>query len=80
MTIDQATKLIADELARAEAKHPHWDGPRHGHSVIEEEYLEFRDALFADDYDQAFKEAVHLGAMCARYIQNHAPASVRLFH
>lgn len=80
MTTDQATKLIADELDRAEAKHPAWHGARHGHSVIEEEYAEFRDALFADDHEQAFKEVVQLGAMCARYIKNHAPESVRMFH
>ena len=37
MTNDQVLKLIGDELARAESKHPKWDGARHGHSVIEEE-------------------------------------------
>lgn len=80
MTNDQALKLIGDELARAEAKHPKWDGKRHGHSVIEEEYIEFRDEVFADNDEAAFKEVVQLGAMCARYIKNHAPSSVRLFH
>ena len=34
MTNEQATKIIADELARAEKKHPQWDGIRHGHSLI----------------------------------------------
>ena len=80
MTNEQATKIIADELARAEKKHPQWDGIRHGHSIIEEEYSEFRDAVFADDHEAAYFEAVQLGAMAARYIKNHAPASVRLFH
>jgi hypothetical protein len=80
MTNDQSVKLIQDELDRAEAKHPKWDGVRHGHSVIEEEYIEFRDAVFADDTEQAFKEVVQLGAMCARFIKNHAPSSVRMFH
>jgi len=80
MTNEQAAKLITDELERAELKHPEWDGPRHGHSVIEEEYIEFRDAVFADDDEQAFQEVVQLGAMCVRFIKHHAPASVRLFH
>lgn len=81
MINDQALKLIGEELERAEAKHPQINlTPRHSHSVIEEEYIEFRDALFADDHEAAFKEVVQLGAMCARYIKNHAPSSVRIFH
>lgn len=80
MTNEQAAKLLTDEVKRAEAKHPGWDGVRHGHSVIEEEYEEFKEAVFADDLDQAFREAVQLGAMALRYIKHHAPASVRLFH
>lgn len=80
MTNDQSVQLIKDELARAEAKHPQWDGRRHGQSVIEEEYIEFRNALFADDFDHAFAEVTQLGAMCARYIKNHAPDSVRMSH
>lgn len=80
MTNNQAAKLITDEVERSETKHPHWDGIRHGHSVIEEEYIEFRDAVFRDDHDQAFREAVQLGAMALRYIKNHAPSSGRLFH
>lgn len=80
MTNEQSAQLIIEEVQRAEAKHPNWDGIRHGHSVIEEEYIEFRDAVFADDHEQAFKEAVQLGAMALRYIKHHAPASVRMFH
>jgi len=80
MTNEQSVKLIQDELDRAEAKHPKWGGVRHGHSVIEEEYIEFRDAVFADNDQEAFKEVVQLGAMCARFIKNHAPSSVRMFH
>ena len=80
MTNEQCVKLIEDELERAETKHPRWHGTRHGHSVIEEEYIEFRNAVFADNEQEAFKEVVQLGAMCARYIKNHAPTSVRMFH
>ncbi len=80
MTTIQALELIGHELERAESKHPKWDGKRHGHSVIEEEYIEFRNEVFADNDEKAFKEVVQLGAMCARYIKNHAPSSVRLFH
>lgn len=80
MTNEQAAKLITDEVERAEAKHPQWDGIRHGHSVIEEEYEELKEAIFADDAEQAFREAVQLGAMALRFIKNHAPASDRLFH
>lgn len=80
MTNDQVAKLITDELERAEKKHPRWDGARHGHSIIDEEFHEFEQAIFGDDADAAFEEAVQLGAMCARYIKNHAPSSIRLFH
>lgn len=80
ITNEQCVKLIQDELEKAELKHPKWGGARHGHSVIEEEYEEFKEAVFADDMDQAFKEVAQLGAMCARFIKNHAPSSVRLFH
>lgn len=80
MTNEQSVKLIAHELDRAETKHPKWDGHRHGHSVIAEEFKEFEAAVFADDELGAFKEAVQLGAMCARFIKHHAPSSVRLFH
>ena len=80
MTNEQVLKLIGDELARAETKHPTWNGKRHGHSVIEEEYIEFRDEVFADNDEAAFKEVVQLGAMCARYMKNHAPSSVRIWH
>jgi hypothetical protein len=69
MTNDQVTKLLTDEVERAESKHPQWDGHRHGHSVIAEEFKEFESAVFADDHDGAFKEAVQLGAMCVRYIK-----------
>lgn len=81
MTTEQCLKLIGDELTRAEAKHPQGNlTPRHSHSVIEEEYDEFWEAIKADDLDHAFKEVVHLGAMCVRYLKTHAPSSVRSFH
>lgn len=81
MTNEQVLKLIGEELARAEIKHPQTGlSPRHSHSVIEEEYDEFWEAVKADDLDAAFKECVQLGAMCARYMKNHAPSSVRIFH
>ena len=80
MTNEQCAALLVAELERAEKKHPAWNGKRHGHSVIEEEYIEFRDALFADEHEHAFQEAIHLGAMALRYIKNEAPQSVRLFH
>jgi hypothetical protein len=80
MTNAHIAKLVIEELEVAEKKHPAWDGIRHGQSVIEEEYIEFRDAVFADDESAAFKEVLHLAAMCMRYAKNHAPESVRLYH
>lgn len=80
MTNDQCLQLIGEEVERAESKHPKWDGARHGQSVIEEEYIEFRDEVFADNHELAFKEVTQLAAMCVRYMKNHAPMSVRLFH
>lgn len=80
MTNEQVAKLLTEEVERAETKHPRWGSIRHGHSVIEEEYDEFKQAVFADNEEEAFKECVQLGAMCIRFIKNHAPSSVRLFH
>lgn len=80
MTNEQVAKLVIEEIERAEAKHPKWDGHRHGQSVIEEEYIEFRDEVFADNHDAAFKEVIQLAAMCIRYAKHHAPSSVRIFH
>ncbi len=71
MTKDEALKLIGDELDRAIAKHKiGFVTNRHGHSVIEEEYIEFRDEVFADRHDSALHEVVHLGAMTARYLMD----------
>lgn len=80
MTNEQIVQLVVDELNRAEKKHPDWDGHRHGQSVIEEEYLEFREAVFTDKPTEAFHEVIQLAAMCVRYAKNHTPSSVRLFH
>lgn len=80
MTNEQIAKLIVEEVERAETKHPAWNGRRHGQSVIEEEYIEFRDEVFADNHDAAFTEVIQLAAMCVRYAKNHAPSSVRQFH
>ena len=77
MTNDQCLDLIDQEVRRAETKHPSWNGVRHGESVIREEANEFRDAVFADEHEQAFQECVQLAAMCVRYMKHHAPSSVR---
>lgn len=80
MTNEQIAKLVIEEIERAEAKHPDWLGARHGHSVIEEEYIEFRDEVFADNEEAVFSEVIQLAAMAMCYAKNHAPSSVRLFH
>ena len=83
MTNDQILRLIDEEVERAEKKHPLPPGgvsPRHSHSVIEEEYDEFWEAIKTDDHIGAYREAVQLAATCVRYLKNHAPSSVRQFH
>ena len=80
MTNTQVAQLVIEEVERAETKHPIWRGVRYGHSVIEEEYEEFKQAVFADNDHQTFMEITQLAAMCLRYMKNHAPSSVRLFH
>ena len=40
---------------------------------------EFKHAVFVDEY-KSFKEVIQLAAMCFRYIENHAPSTVRLFY
>lgn len=76
MTKAEALTLIGNELDRALAKHKiGFITPRHGHSVIEEEYDEFWDAVKADNLAHADKEVIQLGAMCARYLMDQARAS-----
>jgi len=81
MSNEQVLKLIQIEVEKAEKKFPEsFSSIRAGHSIIEEEYEEFKNAVFADNFDSAFKEVSQLAAMCVRYMKNYAPPSVRLFH
>lgn len=67
----QLDLIIADvlrELELASAKHPAFPSARHGHSVIEEEYVEFFEAVRHDDLNHAREEATQLCAMCIRFL------------
>ena len=71
MTNKQVLNIIENEVKKAEKKFPEsFSSKRAGHSIIEEEYEEFKNAIFADDFDLAFNEASQLGAMCVRYMNS----------
>ena len=78
---DQAVMAaIEDELWRAMSQHGPMKSDREGHSVIEEEYDEFRLAVFygIDQRGQpadAHEEARQLGAMAARFLLDVPEAS-----
>lgn len=72
MTRENAMQMVLDSLDSAEAHHPDWHGARHGHSLIEEEYEEFKADVFADDLPLACVEASQLAALCLRFIMHHS--------
>lgn len=59
---------IGEELMRARSIHQPFSSARHGHSVIEEEFDEFWDAIKADDIEHARKEVLQLAAMCLSFL------------
>jgi len=61
-------KKISDEFERSNEKHGGFATPREGHSVIEEEYDEFWDAIKKDDAQGAEKEVIQLAAMALKYL------------
>lgn len=77
--------LIAEEVARAEAKHPTWPtDPIHGVAVLAEEAGEAVKAALQLKYEggsleDLVKELVQTGAMAVRFLENLAvPAFDRL--
>lgn len=68
MTIDQAVRELCREYYKAVEKHAPMTSEREGHSVIEEEYDEFWDAIKQDNSIQARHEVTQLGAMCLRFL------------
>lgn len=70
---EEVFSLVSRELDRALELHPEWKGNRHGQSVIEEEYIEFRDEVFADHPEAALREVVQLAAMAVRFAMHEYP-------
>ena len=74
MSLQEALAAVTHELMRAQTKHPsRTDSPRHHHSVLEEEFDEFWDAIKKDDFEGARKEAVQVAAMAIRYLMEARP-------
>lgn len=65
---ERVAREVANEGFDAMTKHGPLKSPHDGHSVIEEEYDEFWDAIKADDIPQAVIEARHLAAMAIKFI------------
>lgn len=61
-------KEIYDECRRAQEKFSPFHTMHEGHSVIEEEFDEFWEAVKADDLIKAKTEAVQLAAMALRFL------------
>ena len=70
--INQIATEIADEVARAEAKHAPMNSPHEGWSVIFEELEELREHVRGDTgrSAEARKEAIQVAAMGLRYALN----------
>ena len=70
--INQIATDIADEVARAEAKHAPMNSPHEGWSVIFEELEELREHVRGDTgrSAEARKEAIQVAAMGLRYALN----------
>jgi hypothetical protein len=74
MTRAEACDAVDRELSSAMLKWPsRSNSPRHLHSIIEEEYDEFWDAIKADDFPHAEKECIQLAAMALRYLIEARP-------
>lgn len=64
-----ALLLIAQEVDRAQRLHPTPMRSTHeGLGIIQEEFHEFRDEVYADNMQAALKEVKQTGAMCLRYL------------
>lgn len=76
--VPEAVRQIMDELHKAREKFPQWpDDPIHAAAVVQEEAGELVQATLQSvyepnkaDYSHAQKEAVQLGAMAIRFIEN----------
>jgi len=69
---------VAAELDRASRKFGAFASGHEALAVIEEEFLEFRDAVFwgrdaRGDRADPRAEAIQLAAMCLRYLRDIAP-------
>ena len=74
MNRNEAWALVDKELDHAMAKWPsRTDSPRHHHSVLEEEFDEFWEALKQDDFVVAEKECIQVAAMALRYLIEAKP-------
>lgn len=80
LSLGQALMLLEEEYRKAVAKHGEAGDKdhRHHHSIIEEEYDEFWDAIKADNLGQADREAAQLGAMVLKYLMNCSDPMTRI--
>ena len=66
-----AMKEVADEYFKAQKNFGEFKSRHEGVAIIEEEFLEFRQAAFwphKNKGDDAYTEAKQLAAMCLRYM------------
>lgn len=61
---------VVKELVKAEEKHPSFRSEHEGIAIIEEEFLELRQAVFEKYHTKEYQniEAIQLAAMAIRFI------------
>lgn len=69
LQVDAVATLITNEVKRAMTKWPPiTNSPHHHFAVMEEEFIETRDEVFADNMRLAREEALQLAAMAIRFV------------
>lgn len=63
-------KAVREELERARMVFSDFRSSHEGFAVIEEEFDELRAAVYANDADQAFYEAMQVAAMALRFMSD----------
>jgi hypothetical protein len=66
--MSDAVTVVGEELQVAQRRFPPFASAHEGLAVVREEYLEFERAVFHGTGDEAWREAIHLAAMAARYV------------
>ena len=80
MEVEDAMALVYAEYLRASARYPAFNSPHEGIAVIDEEFHELRNEVFANhslrNKERMRMEAVQLGAMALRFLVDLCPGEL----